>query len=70
MRSVLNLMMKRSKHDPLRLSYSIWKLSNQSGNIVMSASGRSRALAHELQLIDGGDFQKNIFNGIKRKALQ
>lgn len=36
----------------------------------MSASGRSRALAHERQLIDGGDFQKKDFNGIKRKSLQ
>jgi len=26
----------------------------------MSASGRSRALAHERQLIDGGDFQKEF----------
>jgi hypothetical protein len=26
--------------------------------ILMSESGRSRASAHELQLIDGGDFQK------------
>ncbi len=36
----------------------------------MSASGRSRALAHERQLIDGGGFQKKDFNVIKWKALQ
>lgn len=28
--------------------------------ILMSESGRSRAVAHELQLIDGGDFQIRI----------
>ncbi|HFU1719885.1 TPA: hypothetical protein ACH4YJ_004846, partial [Escherichia coli] len=29
-------------------------------NILMSESGRSRASAHELQLIDGGYYQKRI----------
>jgi hypothetical protein len=39
------------------------KLPYQGENILMSESGRSRALAHELQLIDGGDFQKRILMG-------
>lgn len=33
----------------------------------MSVSGRSRALAHERQLIDGGDFQKRILMEQKGK---
>lgn len=36
----------------------------------MSESGRSRASAHELQLIDGGDFQKKDFSEIERNASQ
>ncbi|WP_142745432.1 hypothetical protein [Klebsiella pneumoniae] len=36
-------------------------------NILISASGRSRALAHERQLIDGGDFQKRILMEQKGK---
>ena len=63
-------MRKRSKYDPFLLSQPVWKLPNESKNILMSASGRSRALAHERQLIDGGDFQKKDFNVIKWKALQ
>lgn len=36
----------------------------------MSELGRSRASAHELQLIDGGDFQKKDVSEIKMKASQ
>lgn len=36
----------------------------------MSESGRSRASAHELQLIDGGDFQKKDVSERERNASQ
>lgn len=51
-------MIKRSK--PIFSSLlEILKLPYKE-KILMSVSGRSRASAHELQLIDGGDFQKKM----------
>ncbi|MBZ5780784.1 MULTISPECIES: hypothetical protein [Klebsiella] len=38
--------------------------------IYISELGRSRASAHELQLIDGGDFQKKDVSEIERNASQ
>lgn len=38
--------------------------------IHISELGRSRASAHELQLIDGGDFQKKDVSEIERNASQ
>lgn len=38
--------------------------------IHISELGRSRASAHELQLIDGGDFQKKDVSETERNASQ
>lgn len=38
--------------------------------IHISELGRSRASAHELQLIDGGNFQKKDVSEIERNASQ
>lgn len=38
--------------------------------IHISELGRSRVSAHELQLIDGGDFQKKDVSEIERNASQ
>ena len=37
--------------------------------IHISELGRSRASAHELQLIDGGDFQKKDVSEIEKKCF-
>lgn len=63
-------MIKRTKIDPFRLFWKTLKPSYQVKGILMSELGRSRASAHEHQLIDGGDFKKKDFNEVKRKALQ
>ncbi|EHX9386265.1 hypothetical protein K3749_004394 [Escherichia coli] len=61
-------MIKRSK--PIFSSLlEILKLPYKE-KILMSESGRSRASAHELQLIDGGDFQKKDVSEIERNASQ
>lgn len=61
-------MIKRSK--PIFSSLlEILKLPYKE-KILMSQSGRSRASAHELQLIDAGDFQKKDVSEIERNASQ
>ena len=59
-------MIKRSKLIFSLLLENI-KTTLQRKKIFMSESGRSRASAHELQLIDGGYYQKRIL--IKQRGV-